>query len=126
MEPITDILNFSHVKQIVDQQYAQLLANEATNKHFSHLNLEAHLPRIYNFWCFILDVDAANHSYKGSAFEPHAKLGLQNIDFEIWQQCLQNAVKSNFIGEKANLMLEKASQLGLMFQYKLGLISFDS
>ena len=115
-----------HIKQIVDQQYAQLLVNEKTNTYFAHLILEEHLPRIYDFWCFVLDVDAKDHVYKGSAFEPHSKLGLENVDFEIWQQCLKNAVMSNFIGEKANLMLEKAAQLGMMFQYKLGLLKLDA
>lgn len=117
-----DIQSFEDVGKVVDLQYKQLLENDLTRKHFEHLNLPEHLPRIYNFWTFILDIDAANHPYQGSAFGVHAKLGLQNLDFEIWQNCLKHAVESQFQGEKASLMLEKANQLGMMFQYKLGLI----
>jgi hypothetical protein len=86
------------------------------------LNLSEHLPRIYTFWTFILDIDAINHPYQGSAYGVHSKLGLQNLDFEIWQECLKAAVTTQFSGEKANLMIEKATQLGMMFQYKLGLL----
>jgi hypothetical protein len=32
------------------------------------------------------------------------------------------AVTAQFTGEKANLMIDKAIQLGMMFQYKLGLL----
>jgi hypothetical protein len=86
------------------------------------LNLSEHLPRIYTFWTFVLDIDAINHPYQGSAYGVHEKLGLENIDFEVWQDCLKMAVTAQFTGEKANLMIDKAIQLGMMFQYKLGLL----
>ncbi len=119
---MTDISSFEDVIKVVDLQYKKLLENDLTRKHFEHLNLSEHLPRIYTFWTFILDIDAANHPYQGSAYGVHSKLGLQNIDFEVWQDCLKIAVITQFTGEKANLMIEKATQLGMMFQYKLGLL----
>lgn len=122
---MTDIQSFEDVITVVDSQYKQLLENDLTRKYFEHLNLTEHLPRIYNFWTFILDIDAINHPYQGSAYGVHAKLELQNLDFEVWQNCLKSAVTSQFEGEKASLMLEKAIQLGMMFQYKLGLLDIQ-
>lgn len=119
---MTDISSFEDVIKVVDFQYNKLLENDLTRKHFEHLNLSEHLPRIYTFWTFVLDIDAVNHPYQGSAYGVHTKLGLQNLDFEIWQDCLQLAVNSQFSGEKASLMIDKAIQLGMMFQYKLGLL----
>lgn len=122
---MSDIQSFEDVVKVVDLQYKQLLENDVTRKHFEPLNLSEHLPRIYTFWTFILDIDAINQPYQGSAYGVHAKLGLQNLDFEIWQNCLKNAVNSQFEGEKASLMLEKANQLGMMFQYKLGILNIE-
>jgi len=119
---MTDISSFEDVTKVVDFQYEKLLENDLTRKHFEHLNLSEHLPRIYTFWTFILDIDAINHPYQGSAYGVHSKLGLQNMDFEIWQECLKIAVTTQFAGEKANLMIDKANQLGMMFQFKLGLL----
>jgi truncated hemoglobin YjbI len=120
-----DITTYKDVCEIVDNQYNQLLNHPVASRHFKTLNLNEHLPRIYNFWSFILEVDSINHSYKGSAFEPHVRLNLTQEDFEIWQQCLKNAVLGNFEGETAVKMLNKAEQLGVMFQYKLGILKIE-
>lgn len=120
-----DITTFEDVCEIVDNQYNQLLNHPVAGRHFQDLNLEEHLPRIYNFWSFILEVDPVNHAYKGSAFEPHVRLNLTPEDFEVWQLCLKNAVLGKFEGETAVKMLNKAEQLGVMFQYKLGILKTD-
>ena len=121
MEHSTDMNTPLAVESVVRRQYQALLAHPETKPIFMHLQLENHLPRIFQFWCFILDIDAENNPYKGSAFEPHTRLGLTEKHFEIWLQCLSEAV-SIYEGEKATLMREKAAQLALFFQYKLGII----
>jgi hypothetical protein len=117
-----DIESFEDIKSIVDKQYAGLISDETTSRHFKELDFDTHLPRIYNFWTFILEVDPINHPYKGSAFEPHTRLGLTVEDFRIWQHYLKDAILSQFEGPVAVKMLQKAEQLGMMFEYKLGLL----
>lgn len=116
------IQSFVDIQNIVDEHYRQLLADTYTAPVFRHLDLETHLPRIYSFWSFILNIEAVEHPYKGSAFEPHARLGLDHGHFERWMQFLFNAIDQHYEGDTANVWKEKARQMGLLFEYKLGLI----
>lgn len=117
----TEIQTKSDIQKVVDLQYAELLKNDETAHLFSHLNLVEHMPKIYVFWCFILDVESNENRYTGSAFEPHVKLNLTKRHFELWLQYLHKAIQDNYTGEIAQKWIEKSNQLGLMFQYKMGL-----
>jgi truncated hemoglobin YjbI len=122
VNPKSDIASFEDVQTVVNRQYEQLIADPQTGRHFKVLNFEEHLPRIYNFWSFILGIDPENHAYKGSAFEPHTHMSLTHRDFNDWQRFLKIAVEEKYEGPTASLMLQKAEQLGKMFEYKLGLL----
>ena len=121
-----DITNKSDVEWVVREHYRKLLEDEFTAPVFSHLDLEEHLPRIFMFWCFVLGIDAANNPYKGSAFEPHTKLGLTAKHFEIWLHYLHTAIKAKYEGPNAEIWITKSNELGIMFQYKMGLLGDDS
>jgi hemoglobin len=121
-----DITNKSDVEWVVREQYGKLLEDAFTAPVFLHLNLEEHLPRIFMFWCFVLDIDAANNPYKGSAFEPHAKLGLTAKHFELWLQFLHSAINEKYEGPNAEKWINKSNELGTMFQYKMGLLNDES
>jgi truncated hemoglobin YjbI len=123
---MSDITKKSDVEWVVREHYRKLLQDELTKPIFSHLDLEEHLPRIFMFWCFVLDIDAANNPYKGSAFEPHTKLGLTANHFEIWLHYLHTAVKAKYKGPNADKWINKSNELGIMFQYKMGLLADDS
>jgi len=118
----TDIATFSDISKVVHQQYAQLLIDDLTASTFAHLNLEEHLPVICNFWCFVLNVEAEQHAYRGSAFEPHVKLNLTHRHFEVWMNFLYSAIDESFAGPMADTWKEKARQMGMLFEYKLGLV----
>lgn len=121
-----DLATKSDIENIVREQYAKLLEDEFTAPVFSHLNLEEHLPRIFMFWCFVLDIDAANNPYRGSAFEPHTKLGLAAKHFELWLHYLHTAIKNKYEGPNAEKWINKSNELGIMFQYKMGLLADES
>jgi len=121
-----DLTTKSDIEIIVREQYKKLLEDEYTVPVFSHLNLEEHLPRISMFWCFVLDIDAANNPYRGSAFEPHTRLGLTAKHFEIWLNYLHTAINEKYEGPNAEKWINKSNELGIMFQYKMGLIDDES
>jgi hemoglobin len=121
-----DILLKSDIECIVREQYRQLLEDPFTSPVFSHLDLEAHFPKIFTFWSFVLDIDAGNNPYRGSAFEPHTKLGLTAEHFERWLKYLHTSIAKKYSGDNASKWIAKSNELGLMFQYKLGLIQDDS
>ena len=121
-----DIASKNDIERIVRAQYACLLEDPFTAPVFAHLDLEEHLPRIFTFWSFVLDIDAGNNPYRGSAFEPHTKLGLTASHFTKWLACLHAAIHNDYEGPNAEKWIAKSNELGLMFQYKMGLISDDS
>lgn len=114
------IVNKRDVELIVRKQYAILFENSQTRNIFIHLNLETHLPKIDTFWCFVLDIDAEQNKYTGSAFEPHTKLNLISEHFNIWMAALKMAL-DEYEGEKKDLWWQKAEQFRIMFAYKLGI-----
>jgi hemoglobin len=121
-----DVISKLDIEWVVREQYRKLLEDSFTAPVFSHLDLEEHLPRIFIFWCFVLDIDAANNSYRGSAFEPHTQLGLTAKHFELWLQYLHSAIKEKYEGPNAEKWINKSNELGIMFQFKLGLLDDES
>jgi hemoglobin len=120
---LTDIADKLDIERVVREQYRKLLADEFTAPVFAHLNLEAHLPKIFTFWSFVLDIDAGNNPYRGNAFEPHTKLGLTAEHFRRWLNYLHQTIFENFKGPNAEKWVAKSNELGLMFEYKMGLIN---
>jgi hemoglobin len=118
-QPIT---SYQDIQSIVDEHYRQLLQDPYTSPKFQHVNMPDHMPRIYHFWSFILNIKAEEHPYKGSAFEPHARLNLEHGHFETWLKYLFNALDQNYEGEVVETWKEKARQMGMLFEYKLGLL----
>jgi hemoglobin len=116
------IASYADIKSIVDEHYRQLLQDPYTSPKFEHVKLPAHMPRIYNFWSFILNIEAVEHPYKGSAFEPHTHLDLDHGHFETWLKYLFNALDQHYEGEVVETWKEKARQMGMLFEYKLGLM----
>lgn len=123
---MSDITTKAQIERIVREQYRQLLEDEFTSPVFSHLDLEEHFPRIFTFWAFILDIDAAGNSYRGSAFEPHTKLGLTADHFTKWLHFLHTAIRENSEGPNAEKWIQKSNELGILFQYKMGLMDDQS
>jgi hemoglobin len=121
-----DITSKADIEKIVRRQYRQLLEDEFTSPVFSHLDLEAHLPKIFTFWSFVLNIDAENNPYRGSAFEPHVKLGLTAEHFRLWLSYLHAAIGEHYSGPNAEKWIAKSNELGMMFMYKMGLWNDDS
>lgn len=121
-----DIQNRTDIEFVVREQYRQLLEDSFTAPGFRHLNLEVHLPKIFVFWCFVLDIEAENNLYSGSAFEPHVKLNLTEEHFKKWLNYLHTTIRRYFQGPNADHWVSKSDQFGIMFMYKLGIHNDDS
>ena len=106
------------VAVVVRTQYDLLLASPQTAPHFSGVDLEHHLPRVYTFWAFTLGLGDA--SYRGSVFEPHARLKLAEADYTVWQAALKTALEQNgFSGPVCDSMIAKARMMEFIFKSKL-------
>jgi hemoglobin len=119
-------------RDISDRQAVELLVNtfyEQVQKHdvlgpffneVAHVNWSAHLPKMYDFWEFIL---LGTGSYKGNVSSPHvalhAKKNLQPSDFDAWIFLFNQTVDAHFEGPKAEEIKQRASSIAGVLNYKL-------
>ncbi len=84
------------------------------------LDLEAHVPRITNFWETIL---LGAHSYGGGAFRPHVELNfkvpLTRGHFDRWLHLWSTTVDELFEGERAELAKAHALRVAAAFESRL-------
>jgi hemoglobin len=88
------------------------------------LDLEAHVPRITNFWETIL---LGARSYGGGAFRPHVelhfKVPLKRGHFDRWLYLWAMTLDELFAGERAELAKSHATRVAAAFESRLR--SFD-
>jgi hemoglobin len=94
------------VALLVDTFYQKLVKDELVSHFFNHLNLDEHLPRVVQFWSFIL-LDEAG--YSANMMEKHAKLDLNEESFERWLNLFHETVDQFFNGEKAELAKQRST-----------------
>ena len=113
---VNDIQSFEDIEKLVDHFYNRLLIDKRTSSFFEHLDLEKHLPKIADFWAFIL---LDKPGYIGNVFDKHAHLGLKPSHFEIWIGYWKQSVDELHTGPKADLAKQRADILSYTFQSKL-------
>ncbi len=113
---MTDIKTYEDIEILVQKFYRKLLDDPITQGKFTHLDIEQHLPKIADFWAFIL-IDKPG--YKGSVYDKHVPLNLEKIHFEKWISYWEETVNELYAGPKAELACQKAQLLSYTFQSKL-------
>jgi len=103
------------VELLVEIFYQKLVEDELISHFFSKLDLKEHLPRVVQFWSFILlDEDG----YNTNMMEKHMKLDLKEEFFERWLKLFHETVDQFFIGEKADLAKQRATLIGWTMKTK--------
>lgn len=118
-----DIDSRADCEALVRAFYTRALADPIIGFLFTdvaRLDLEAHLPRIANFWETIL---LGARSYGGGAFRPHVELNmrvpLRRGHFERWLQLWAGTVDELFEGERAELAKQHACRVAAAFESRL-------
>lgn len=111
-----DILNSEDVTLLVKTFYSNLLLNEEIKPIFAHVDFEKHMPHIIAFWEFVL-LDKAG--YTANVFDKHVNLPLKETDFTLWLKTFEETVNHLFIGDKAQLAIQRAQVIAFTFQQKL-------
>jgi len=111
-----DISTYSDVEKLVSTFYDKLLNDPITSVKFQHLEIVHHLPKIVDFWAFIL-IDKPG--YTGNVFDKHLHLNLEPQHFEIWVKYWIDTVHQLYEGPKAELAIQRAQILSYTFQSKL-------
>jgi hemoglobin len=122
-----DIETRADCERLVRAFYGRALSDPIIGFLFTdvaHLDLEAHVPRITNFWETIL---LGAHSYGGGAFRPHIELHrrvpLTRGHFDRWLHLWGATVDELFCGERAELAKAHARRVAAAFHSRL--VSFD-
>ncbi|WP_343605435.1 group III truncated hemoglobin [Fluviicola sp.] len=94
------------IELLIETFYGKLLKDETVSHFFVHLNLEEHLPRVVQFWAFIL-LDEAG--YSANMMVKHASLDLDEASFDRWLKLFHETVDQFFEGEKAELAKQRST-----------------
>jgi hemoglobin len=114
-----DITNIGEVKILVDSFYNKVRQDPTLKDIFENTiedKWSVHLEKMYRFWQTVL---LTEHTYTGSPFPPHVKLGIGPQHFEVWLKLFKETIEDNFYGAKADEALWRAQKMAEMFQYKL-------
>jgi hemoglobin len=110
-------------EQLVRAFYGRALVDPIIGFLFTDvakLDLEAHVPRITNFWETIL---LGAHSYGGGAFRPHVELHLKvpltRGHFDRWLYLWSMTVDELFAGKRAELAKAHANRVAAAFASRL-------
>lgn len=110
-----DITTYEDCLKLIEQFYNKLLKDDQISHFFTHLNLEEHIPRVADFWAFIL-VDRPG--YQNNMMSAHASLSLNENDFERWLKLFHETVREHFEGEKADLAIQRSQLIALTMKSK--------
>ena len=111
-----DITNSEDVKHLVKTFYTNLLLNEEVKLIFAGVDFEKHMPHMIAFWEFVL---LDKEGYTTNVFDKHVNLPLKAEHFTIWLKTFENTINDLFLGEKANLAIQRAQTIAYSFETKM-------
>jgi hemoglobin len=111
-----DINSRADIEQLVSSFYRKVLLDPLLKPQFEGLDLEAHLPVMYDFWSSLL---LNEHAYTGNAFEKHLRLHLSEAHFKRWLTLFEETLDQLFAGEKTELARQRGNSIAFIFQSKL-------
>lgn len=115
---LPDIQTRDDIQQIVDAFYGDIHDDDVLGRFFAALDLEAHRPRMVAFWSSVV---FQTGTYRGRPFDAHVSLpGLEPVHFQRWLERFVRVVDERFAGDAAERIKQRANQIALIFQIKLG------
>lgn len=120
---MTDIRNRSDIEQLVKTFYSKATTDEHIGHFFTKvvpLDLEEHLPTMYDFWDSTL---LGSATYKGNPMLKHIALHkkspMESHHFDVWLNLWSQTVNELFDGPKAAEAINRAKQIAQLMQYKI-------
>ncbi|MDH6144993.1 MULTISPECIES: group III truncated hemoglobin [Kitasatospora] len=106
----TDIATRGDLELLLRRFYAAAFADPLIGRHFGGMDLEAHLPRITDFWASSL---LRTGEYRGNLFAPHASLPLTAEHYGRWVQLWSATVDGRHQGPVAERAKERAQRIAV-------------
>lgn len=115
-----DISDRSDIEVVVNRFYDKVRKDDLIGKMFDHVNWEAHLPVMYDFWDNALFYTG---NYSGNPMAKHQlahdRHPLTAEHFERWLQLFNTTVDENFSGKNARSLKERANSIAIIMQIKI-------
>lgn len=103
------------IEFLVDSFYGKVVKDDVLSPFFKHLNFDKHLPKMVDFWEFVL-LDKAG--YTTDVTQKHAHMRLKQEHFDRWLALFNETVDAHFEGEKAALAKQRAFLVGWTIKSK--------
>ncbi len=111
-----EITSEEDVKELVLAFYEEVRKDELIGPHFAHLHWDEHLPKMIQFWSFVL---LDKPGYTTQVYEKHQHMRLDTAHFDRWVELWTAAVHSRFQGALAEAAIQRARLLGWTFSEKM-------
>lgn len=116
MKMKNDITTYEDCLFLIRKFYDKLLTDDTIAHFFVKLDLEEHIPRVADFWAFLL-IDKPG--YNNNMMTAHAKLELKEKDFVRWLALFQETINEHFAGEKAELARQRSTLIAWTMRSKM-------
>ncbi len=123
MRILHDIKDREDIRRLVDEFYTRVLADEKIGfifKEIAQINLEHHMPVMYDFWETTL---LNSNAYKRNPMQVHLdlnrKVKLEKEHFDRWLHLFNETIRDLFEGEKAELAKTRALSISTVMQIKI-------
>ena len=111
-----DIEQREDIVLFVNEFYDKVLADAVLSPFFKNMNFENHLPRMVNFWAFVL---LDEEGYKTDVTQLHMKMRIKKEHFDRWIELFNSTIDRLFAGSKADLAKQRAFLIGWTIESKI-------
>ena len=111
-----DITSREDIVKLVDSFYESILSDDLLNPYFKNLNFEHHLPKMVDFWAFVL-LDESG--YTTDVTEKHLKMKIGKEHFDRWIELFNTATNKLFAGPNADKAIQRASLIRWTVETKI-------
>lgn len=114
-----DLESAEDVTLLVDHFYKKVVLNEVLNPFFEELDWEAHLPKMKQFWRFLLFDELG---YTTNVTEKHLRLPLTKEAFDEWLALFFQTLDEHFEGPRVLLAKERSKIIAISLKSKMNLL----
>ena len=113
-----ELNNREDIEFLVHSFYERILNDEMLAPFFKTLDFEMHLPKMIDFWCFVL---VGETGYSTNVVEKHIHMPLNAEHFERWLEIFNNTLDDYFEGENVEIAKQRAFTIAWTTKSKMKL-----
>jgi dephospho-CoA kinase len=106
------------IELLVETFYSKVMKDDVLVPFFKHLDFSVHLPKMVDFWCFVL---IGTTGYTTNVIEKHLNMPLQKVHFDHWMNLFNETLEDLFEGENVELAKQRASIIAWTTKSKMNL-----